>query len=345
MRARPLGSNTRDECEQRVVFNCLPGTRHTKVPNANLRILVMSFGRATSPLQSPDARQLGQPLHKQLLHSRPLMGHRRRLCEPLRCMTIYDYCMVRDVVKAPSRARVASRKVPTSGSLQGDQPLAQLQSLAPAAKAGIIHSAAMYTLILQGISGQGSGQSRESLQMHSSARPAAPDTSQRACPSPTAIDKGGANWSRQSTAEVPDDHNRFSRQTTEDPNYSRQTTTFSRQTTEDPSYTSNLSRQTTEEPRRQLPLSQLLSLPEPSERTEPSSRQHSSRASRAGSSEMEAPERTEQSDELNVRLKNTFLHFETAPTGTDGSTKARPSSLPPSLPGRRSQTDRPPSRT
>ena len=169
-----------------------------------------------------------------------------------------------------------------------------------------------------------------------SAMPPVAETAQtRACPaSPTELDKGGSNWSRQSTTEVVDeDGRRFSRQTTEDPSYSvsRQTTAFSRQTTEEPSYTQqgNFSRQTTEEPRRQLPLSQLLSLPEPGE-TETSSPHQSRAVSRAGSSEPEARERSE---ELKVRLKNTFLHFEPAQTSADSSTKVnkRPSSLPPSF--------------
>ncbi|OLP85720.1 Enoyl-CoA delta isomerase 2, mitochondrial [Symbiodinium microadriaticum] len=135
---------------------------------------------------------------------------------------------------------------------------------------------------------------------------------------------------RQSTEVVDEDGRRFSRQTTEDPGYSRQTTAFSRQTTEEPSYTVG-SRQAPEEPRRPLPLSELLSLPEPGP-GETESSQQPSRAVSRGSSEYEARERSE---ELNVRLKNTFLHFETAQTSdASAKVKARPSSLPPNFLGR-----------
>mmetsp|Transcript_41433 Transcript_41433/g.92676 ORF Transcript_41433/g.92676 Transcript_41433/m.92676 type:complete len:352 (-) Transcript_41433:280-1335(-) len=237
-------------------------------------------------------------------------------------------------------------QAPSGMAQDGEQPFAQLQSLMPATKAGIIHSAAMYTLILQGLSGQSSGQARaESLQLPTGSQGSptvlAVEGQQAACSaypgSPTELDKGGSSWSRQSTSEV-DDGRRLSRQTTDDPSggVSRQTT-FSRQTTEDPSYTHSFSRQTTEEPRRQLPLSQLLSLPEPGEHTEPSSPQASRGVSaevsavvsevmsRAASSESESQE----PEELRVRLKNTFLHFE-PDTGRKGN--SRPSSLPPRFP-------------
>ncbi|CAE7548332.1 Eci2 [Symbiodinium sp. CCMP2456] len=238
-------------------------------------------------------------------------------------------------------------QVPATAGQEGEQPVSQLQSLMPATKAGIIHSAAMYTLILQGLSGQGgqggqgptgqgvgSGQARcESLRLPMQCTTGQPCQPERVCPaSPCEIDKGGSNWSRQSTEVVDEDGRRFSRQTTEDPSYSRQTTAFSRQTTEEPSYIVGSSRQAPEEPRRPLPLSELLSLPEPEPGEPTESSQQPSRAVSRGSSEYEARERSE---ELNVRLKNTFLHFETAQT-SDASTKvkARPSSLPPNFLGR-----------
>lgn len=242
-------------------------------------------------------------------------------------------------------------QVPATAGQEGEQPASQLQSLMPATKAGIIHSATMYTLILQGLSGQGSqggqggqggqgptgqgagsGQARcESLRLPMQSTTGQPCQPERVCPaSPCEIDKGGSNWSRQSTEVVDEDGRRFSRQTTEDPGYSRQTTAFSRQTTEEPSYTVG-SRQAPEEPRRPLPLSELLSLPEPGP-GETESSQQPSRAVSRGSSEYEARERSE---ELNVRLKNTFLHFETAQTSdASAKVKARPFSLPPNFLGR-----------
>mmetsp|Transcript_35550 Transcript_35550/g.83034 ORF Transcript_35550/g.83034 Transcript_35550/m.83034 type:complete len:369 (-) Transcript_35550:244-1350(-) len=250
---------------------------------------------------------------------------------------------------ASSQVPQEPAQVPATVGQEGDQPVSQLQSLMPATKAGIIHSAAMYTLILQGLSGQGgpggqgptgptggvgSGQARgESLRLPVQSTTGQPCQPERVCPaSPCEIDKGGSNWSRQSTEVVDEDGRRFSRQTTEDPNYySRQTTAFSRQTTEEPSYTFNSSRQA-EEPRRPLPLSELLSLPEPEPGEPTESSQQPSRAVSRGSSEYEARERSE---ELNVRLKNTFLHFETAQTSdASAKVKARPSSLPPNFLGR-----------
>ena len=104
----------------------------------------------------------------------------------------------------------------------------------------------------------------------------------------------GSSWSRQTTADAADESIR----------------NFSRQTTEEwHSHHGHLSRQVTEESRR-LPLSQLLSLPEPEVLSE--------------------TEAKSDAEELQVRLKNTFLHWEAVPSPTSSMRRSR--SLPTALP-------------
>lgn len=105
----------------------------------------------------------------------------------------------------------------------------------------------------------------------------------------------GSSWSRQTTADAADESVR----------------TFSRQTTEEwhAHHGGHLSRQVTEESRR-LPLSQLLSLPEPEVLSE--------------------TEAKSDDEELQVRLKNTFLHWEAVPSPTSSMRRSR--SLPTALP-------------
>ncbi|CAK9034670.1 unnamed protein product [Durusdinium trenchii] len=160
--------------------------------------------------------------------------------------------------------------------------------------AGLLHSAAMYALILQGLNNKSSSNASVSSATK------VPESPVKAGPVPP----GAASVLSASPRES------FSRQTTQTPaDASDELRTFSRQTTEE-----RPSRQTTEETRRPLPLSQLLSLPEPEE-SEDSGR---------------PPSQGSEGEELQVRLKNTFLHWE--PISTETVLMRRSRSLPGALP-------------
>ncbi|CAJ1460744.1 unnamed protein product [Effrenium voratum] len=231
---------------------------------------------------------------------------------------------------APARSSQASGSEDPTGPTP-------LPNLPPATKAGLLHSAAMYSLMLQGL--QVSSASSATPNPNPSPNEAVVTLS----PSPREMQRGRVpqrgipmeeksremekslhsemernfTWSRQTTADVtesvrsrtPDD---FFRQTTDE-----RRSCFSRQTTEE--RRSCFSRQTTEERRPCLPLSQLLSLPEPGEHTDASTH------SRAGSRS------EDEKEELQVRLKNTFLHFEPA-EGAEANVGFKRSASLPALP-------------
>ena len=199
----------------------------------------------------------------------------------------------------------------------------------PGTHAGLLHSAALYTLILQGLNAPPSSSTQAQATQATQASKCSPDSPVQAgrvlSASPRAEKYSAASWSRQTTADVGDDR----------------VTPFSRQTTEEPQ--STLFRQITDEARRPLPLSQLLSLPEPDE---PSDSQEATVDPMEPTDAMEATvdlmesqavgPNSEGSDggneELQVRLKNTFLHWEPVPGPDHGISLRRSRSLPISLP-------------
>lgn len=140
-------------------------------------------------------------------------------------------------------------------------------------------------------------------------------------------EKSAANWSRQTTADVGDDAVRA----------------FSRQTTEEPQSSNSLFRQVTDEARRPLPLSQLLSLPEPDERSDSQDATMDADADRGSSAnaalesreEVKSPTNSSSDggrEDLQVSLKNTFLHWEPVPGPDHVISLRRSRSLPISLP-------------
>ena len=204
----------------------------------------------------------------------------------------------------------------------------QLQGLPPGTQAGLLHSAALYTLILQGLNAPGAssgspgprGQAPPGPQGSQAARcqPDSPVQAGRVVSASPREKYSGACWSRQTTADVGDDR----------------VAPFSRQTTEEPQ--SSLFRQVTDAARRPLPLSQLLSLPEPDE---PSDSQDAS----VDASNVVGPEESHPvsqhsdgsdggSEELQVKLKNTFLHWEPVQSPDHVISLRRSRSLPISLP-------------
>lgn len=195
------------------------------------------------------------------------------------------------------------------------------QGIAPQTQAGLLHSAALYSLILQGLNVPGpSASASQTPHVAPRSVPDVPDspvqTGRVVSSSPKADKHSAPCWSRQTTADAVDDSVRnFSRQTTEEP----QNAWF---------------RQITDESRRPLPLSQLLSLPEPEE---PSDSQET-----AGMDPQEATQishgdgamgyASEDGDsdgqELQVRFKNTFLHWEPVPGPDHAIPLKRSRSLP-----------------
>jgi len=212
----------------------------------------------------------------------------------------------------------------------------QLQGLPPGTQAGLLHSAALHTLILQGLNAPGASSSTPGSQGPRGQAPQGPQGSQgphaqaSRCQPDSPVQAGRvvsasprekysvACWSRQTTADVGDDR----------------VAPFSRQTTEEPQ--STLFRQVTDEARRPLPLSQLLSLPEPDE---PSDSQDATIDASDVVDPVESHPVSHHSDgsdggseELQVKLKNTFLHWEPVRSPDHVMSLRRSRSLPISLP-------------
>eukprot|EP00438_Fugacium_kawagutii_P020248 Skav232485 [mRNA] locus=scaffold2877:302702:308606:+ [translate_table: standard] len=203
-------------------------------------------------------------------------------------------------------------QAPAATTSEGQDQTAQLQGFPPT-QAGLLHSAALYTLLLQGLNPPGSSPQ---------GMPDSPVRVGRVLSASPKAEKSAA-WSRQTTADVGDDAVRA----------------FSRQTTEEPQSSSALFRQVTDEARRPLPLSQLLSLPEPDERsesqdaTDPDHPDRSSANAALESREEVSPTSPGSGrEELQVSLKNTFLHWEPVPGPDHVISLRRSRSLPISLP-------------
>ena len=211
-----------------------------------------------------------------------------------------------------------------AASDQPDQRGPHRQGIAPQTQAGLLHSAALYSLILQGLNAPGPSTSA-SQTPHVAPRsvPGSPVQAGRVSSSPKADKHSAPSWSRQTTADAVDDSVR----------------NFSRQTTEEPQ--NALFRQITDESRRPLPLSQLLSLPEPGEPSDSQETagvdcQEATQISHDGDGAMgdESEDGDSNSDgqELQVRFKNTFLHWEPVPGPDHAIPLKRSRSLPISLP-------------
>ena len=196
------------------------------------------------------------------------------------------------------------------------------QGIAPQTQAGLLHSAALYSLILQGLNVPGpSASASQTPHVAPRSVPDSPVQAGRVVSfSPKADKHSAPSWSRQTTADAVDDSVRnFSRQTTEEPHNA-------------------WFRQITDESRRPLPLSQLLSLPEPeepsdSQETAGMDPQEATQISHGDSAMGYASEGDSDGQELQVRFKNTFLHWEPVPGPDPAIPLKRSRSLPISLPG------------
>lgn len=237
--------------------------------------------------------------------------------------------------RSPDRPKKEKETQAQPAGERQDQTV-QLQGLPPGTQAGLLHSAALYTLILQGLNAPGASSSTPGSQGPRGQAPQGPQGSQgphaqaSRCQPDSPVQAGRvvsasprekysvACWSRQTTADVGDDR----------------VAPFSRQTTEEPQ--STLFRQVTDEARRPLPLSQLLSLPEPDE---PSDSQDATIDASDVVDPVESHPVSHHSDgsdggseELQVKLKNTFLHWEPVRSPDHVMSLRRSRSLPISLP-------------